>query len=238
MNRHPDSRIVILIYRIMLLFCFYFCFAAVVFSAAENLFSDDNEQSLSASLFTSEDLGPLNSIDLSSQPGNLNPTDLFQLSFDADPTEIDYSLVPTGSQDIFDLTLSENLPEFADDALFSENIIAANDCGLDNSRVQGRVRARGSTCSNTTPENGVSGSSPQKNKPPEENQKEPEPLAGGGVDDWDKTCKYNGLEDIMVCSSGNPGDDIVQRIPISGLYSLQYSSSSTCVFVFVFFCFF
>lgn len=223
----------------MLSFHLCLCFAihvATAFSASETLFSDDNDQSLSASLFTSEDSNPANSINLSAQPGNLNPTDSFLSStefgntdpFDADPTHIDSSLVPAGSQDIFDFNSGGDLQNFADDSIFSENLIAANDCGLDSSQVQGRVRARGATCSNTTPGNGVPGSSPQKSTPPEGNNEEPEPLAGGNVNDWHRTCKLNVYEEIMVCSSGNPGDDTDQRLPITDedFVSLDYSSAS------------
>lgn len=208
----------------MLLFYSCLCFAisvATAFAAADNLFSDGNAQSLSTSLFTSEDL--------SAQSGNPNPTDLFQSSTELNPTQIGLSLVPAGSRDIFDFNSGGDLLDFNDDSLFSENLLAANDCGLDSSQVQGRVRARGTTCVNPSPGNAASGSSPQNNKPPEPDSEEPEPLAGGDINNWDKTCALNGLENIMVCSSGNPGDDTVQRLPVpnQGFVSLEWSSAST-----------
>ena len=226
----------------MLFFCLYVCFtthAASVSFATENLFSDGNDQPLSASLFTLEDLGPIDSIDLSSQPGNPNPTDLFQPSiefgdatpFDADPKQLGSSLVLAGSQDIFDFTSGEDLSDFTDGALFSEDIVAANECGWDSSQVQGRVRARGSTCSNPTQENGVSGSSPPNNNkdPTKKDDEEPQPSTGEDVGDWDKTCKNNGFDNVMVCSSGNPGDDQNQRLPVTdeAYVSLDYGSAST-----------
>ena len=222
----------------MLSFCSCLCFAvrvATAFSAADNLFSDGNDQSLSTSLFTSEDLSPVNSIDLSTQSGNLNPTDLFQSSTELDPTQIDLSFVPAGSEDIFDFNSGGDLQDIDDEKLSSENILASNDCGLDSSQVQGRVRARGTTCSNPTPGNGVSGPSPQKNKAPEtNNEEEPEPLAGGDINNWDKTCALNGFEETMVCSSGNPADDMNQRMPVTdeNYVSLDYSSASTYPYTF------
>lgn len=225
----------------MLFFYLYVCFttrAASVFSTTENLFSDGNDQSLSASLFPLEDLGPIDSFDLSSQPGNLNPTDLFQPStefgdatpFDADPNNIASSLVPASSQDIFDFTSGEDLWDFTDGALFSENLVDANECGWDSSQVQGRVRARGSTCSDLTQQNGVSGSSPQNNKkePTKKDDEDTQPSAGGDVGDWDQTCKNNGFDNVMVCSSGNPGNDQAQRLPVTDepYVSLDYGSRS------------
>lgn len=220
--------------------------AATLFSVAENLFSDGNDQSLSASLFTSGDAKPVDSIELTSQPANLNPANLFQLSpeladtdsFDAAPMPIEYSVDPAGSEDIFDLISDGDLQDFGDETLFSGNIVDGNDCGWDSSQIQGRIRARGSTCSDNTQVNGGSSSSSQKNRPTGEENQEPEPLAGGGVDDWDKTCENNGDENIMVCSSGNPANELNQRLPVpTDLYSLDYSSLSTCLTLLSFFCF-
>lgn len=209
--------------------------AATVFSIAEDLFSDDNAQSLSGSLFTSEDLQPFDSIASSSAPGNLSPTDLFQLptelgdaiSFNDIPTLADDSFVPAGSQDALGLISDEDMQGFANEALFSGDNLASNECELDTSQIQGRIRARGATCSGGIQENRIPGSFPQNDNPPEGDNEPPEPSAGGNVVNWDKTCANNEFEKIMICSSDNPNDDLAMSIPIpTSYFSLDRSSQS------------
>lgn len=162
-----------------------------VFSTNENFFMINNDQVVEPGLTSIFSSGVSNTIEGLEEAW----------SFDS-------SLVPTDPQNFIDWTSDGSFSGVPDEVLFSENVPTEDDCALDSSQILGRVRARGSSCTNNL--NDVQGSTeifvPSARRKLCETLQKAFPEADLGSIQLEPVCDLYLDAIILVCSSGDEQD--------------------------------